>query len=69
MTSHNSLADNGIRDPFDTLHRALRIGGGQWAGKPTVARPRELPRAASPGITWSRSRSTPSAPPAGWASA
>jgi hypothetical protein len=25
-------------DPFGTLHRALWIGGGQWAGKSTVAR-------------------------------
>lgn len=25
-------------DPFDTLHRALWIGGAQWAGKSTVAR-------------------------------
>ncbi|RPF30042.1 hypothetical protein EDD96_6596 [Streptomyces sp. Ag109_G2-6] len=38
MTGHDSLADSGIRDPFDTLHRALWIGGGQWAGKSTVAR-------------------------------
>ncbi|MEV6686843.1 hypothetical protein AB0N28_16100 [Streptomyces sp. NPDC051130] len=29
MTSH---------DPFDTVRRALWIGGGQWAGKSTVAR-------------------------------
>ena len=67
MASHNSLADSGIRDPFDTLHRALWIGGGQGAGKSTVARLRELLRAASPGIA--SSRRTSSAPPTGWASA
>jgi hypothetical protein len=67
MASHNSLADSGIRDPFDTSHRALWIGGAQWAGKSSAARLRELPRAASPGIT--SSRRTPSAPPTGWASA
>ncbi|MFG2250980.1 hypothetical protein [Spirillospora sp. NPDC048823] len=38
MTSHDSLASNGVWDPFGTLHRALWIGGGQWAGKSTVAR-------------------------------
>ncbi|WP_327586935.1 hypothetical protein OHA25_07950 [Nonomuraea sp. NBC_00507] len=38
MTSHNSLADSENWDPFGTLHRALWIGGGQWAGKSTVAR-------------------------------
>jgi hypothetical protein len=27
-----------VWDPFGTLHRALWIGGGQWAGKSTVAR-------------------------------
>ncbi|GGS84555.1 hypothetical protein ACFFV7_46590 [Nonomuraea spiralis] len=36
MTSHGSLADG--EDPFGTLRRALWIGGGQWAGKSTVAR-------------------------------
>ncbi|MCD9878890.1 hypothetical protein [Streptomyces guryensis] len=35
MTSHN---DSEVWDPFGTLHRALWIGGGQWAGKSTVAR-------------------------------
>lgn len=38
MTSHNSVASSEVRDPFGTLHRALWIGGGQWAGKSTVAR-------------------------------
>ncbi|MFF1595289.1 hypothetical protein ACFVY0_45780 [Streptomyces sp. NPDC058286] len=38
MTSHKSLADSEVWDPFGTLHRALWIGGGQWAGKSTVAR-------------------------------
>lgn len=38
MTSPNSLAEGEIWDPFGTLHRALWIGGGQWAGKSTVAR-------------------------------
>ena len=28
----------GLWDPFGTLHGALWIGGGQWAGKSTVAR-------------------------------
>jgi adenylylsulfate kinase-like enzyme len=27
-----------VWDPFGTLHNALWIGGGQWAGKSTVAR-------------------------------
>ncbi|RKT84461.1 hypothetical protein SAMN05421805_103392 [Saccharopolyspora antimicrobica] len=35
MTSHD---DDEVRDPFGTLRRALWIGGGQWAGKSTVAR-------------------------------
>jgi hypothetical protein len=30
--------DSKVWDPFGTLHRALWIGGGQWAGKSTVAR-------------------------------
>jgi hypothetical protein len=34
MTSH----DDEVWDPFGTLHHALWIGGGQWAGKSTVAR-------------------------------
>ncbi|WP_329521431.1 hypothetical protein [Spirillospora sp. NBC_01491] len=38
MTSPGSPAGNGVWDPFGTLHRALWIGGGQWAGKSTVAR-------------------------------
>ncbi|WP_413796830.1 hypothetical protein [Streptomyces iranensis] len=38
MTSHSSRADGEVWDPFGTLHRALWIGGGQWAGKSTVAR-------------------------------
>ncbi|MER6825044.1 hypothetical protein ABT352_03555 [Streptosporangium sp. NPDC000563] len=38
MTSHDSPADSEVRDPFGTLRRALWIGGGQWAGKSTVAR-------------------------------
>ncbi|GHE49250.1 hypothetical protein GCM10017673_58460 [Streptosporangium violaceochromogenes] len=38
MTGHDSVVDSEVRDPFGTLHRALWIGGGQWAGKSTVAR-------------------------------
>jgi len=38
MSSTNLPAGNEIWDPFGTLHRALWIGGGQWAGKSTVAR-------------------------------
>ncbi|WP_283134706.1 hypothetical protein [Rhizohabitans arisaemae] len=38
MTSHDALADGEVWDPFATLHRTLWIGGGQWAGKSTVAR-------------------------------
>jgi hypothetical protein len=38
MTSPGILADREIWDPFGTLHNALWIGGGQWAGKSTVAR-------------------------------
>lgn len=38
MTSHNSRVDSEVWDPFGTLHRTLWIGGGQWAGKSTVAR-------------------------------
>lgn len=30
--------DDEVWDPFGTLHHALWIGGGQWAGKSTVAR-------------------------------
>ncbi|MGP4028903.1 hypothetical protein [Actinomadura sp. 3N407] len=36
MTRHDTSTK--IRDPFGTLRRALWIGGGQWAGKSTVAR-------------------------------
>ncbi|NUR89342.1 MAG: hypothetical protein HOY71_35105 [Nonomuraea sp.] len=32
------MNDSDIWDPFGTLRRALWIGGGQWAGKSTVAR-------------------------------
>lgn len=28
----------GVPDPFGTIANALWIGGGQWAGKSTVAR-------------------------------
>ncbi|MEU9831342.1 hypothetical protein AB0D67_07345 [Streptosporangium sp. NPDC048047] len=38
MTGHDSLAGSDVWDPFGTLRRALWIGGGQWAGKSTVAR-------------------------------
>jgi len=38
MTTLSSPADSEIWDPFGTLHRALWIGGGQWAGKSSVAR-------------------------------
>ncbi|MET9908656.1 hypothetical protein ABZZ74_17880 [Streptomyces sp. NPDC006476] len=38
MASHDSRADSDVWDPFGTLRRALWIGGGQWAGKSTVAR-------------------------------
>jgi len=38
MTSHDSPTGSEVWDPFGTLHRALWIGGGQWAGKSTVAR-------------------------------
>jgi 2-phosphoglycerate kinase len=39
MTDHHSSADTELPDdPFGTLHRALWVGGGQWAGKSTVAR-------------------------------
>lgn len=38
MTGHGSLADGEVWDPFGTLRRTLWIGGGQWAGKSTVAR-------------------------------
>jgi hypothetical protein len=34
MTEH----DGEVWDPFGTLRRTLWIGGGQWAGKSTVAR-------------------------------
>lgn len=30
--------DGEVWDPFGTLHQALWIGGGQWAGKSTIAR-------------------------------
>ncbi|MGP3934701.1 hypothetical protein [Nonomuraea sp. KM88] len=32
------MAEQEVWDPFGTLRRALWIGGGQWAGKSTVAR-------------------------------
>jgi 2-phosphoglycerate kinase len=38
MTGQDALADGEVWDPFGTLRRALWIGGGQWAGKSTVAR-------------------------------
>jgi hypothetical protein len=38
MTGPGTPAANGGWDPDDTLRRALWIGGGQWAGKSTVAR-------------------------------
>lgn len=38
MTSRNLRADGEVWDLFGTLHRALWSGGGQWAGKSTVAR-------------------------------
>ncbi|WP_439680971.1 hypothetical protein [Embleya sp. MST-111070] len=38
MTSQSTHADSEVPDPFGTLRRALWIGGGQWAGKSTVAR-------------------------------
>ncbi|WP_168220602.1 hypothetical protein [Streptomyces sp. RFCAC02] len=37
MTRDSPAGDGGIQDPFGTLRRALWIGGGQWAGKTTVA--------------------------------
>ncbi|MEU8321168.1 hypothetical protein AB0C33_22690 [Nonomuraea sp. NPDC048881] len=33
-----NATSSGVWDPFGTLHNALWIGGGQWAGKSTVAR-------------------------------
>ncbi|MFF5447704.1 hypothetical protein [Streptomyces sp. NPDC012888] len=36
--THGSSAEGEVWDPFGTLRRALWIGGGQWAGKSTVAR-------------------------------
>ncbi|MFC4013381.1 hypothetical protein ACFOY2_39570 [Nonomuraea purpurea] len=38
MTSNNTPANGEVWDPFGTLHRTLWVGGGQWAGKSTVAR-------------------------------
>ncbi|WP_377267957.1 hypothetical protein [Peterkaempfera sp. SMS 1(5)a] len=38
MSSHDAATDTPVQDPFGTLRRALWIGGGQWAGKSTVAR-------------------------------
>ncbi|MEV4393001.1 hypothetical protein [Nonomuraea sp. NPDC049607] len=38
MTTRDLPANDDLRDPFGTLRRALWIGGGQWAGKSTVAR-------------------------------
>jgi 2-phosphoglycerate kinase len=38
LNSHDAHADSHVPDPFGTLRRALWIGGGQWAGKSTVAR-------------------------------
>jgi hypothetical protein len=38
MMNRDNPVDTEIWDPYGTLHRALWIGGGQWAGKSTVAR-------------------------------
>ena len=38
MSSPGSVAESEIWDPFGTLRSTLWIGGGQWAGKSTVAR-------------------------------
>ncbi|GAA2325538.1 hypothetical protein OKJ48_00445 [Streptomyces kunmingensis] len=38
MSDHDSRANGEAWDPFGTLRRALWIGGGQWAGKSSVAR-------------------------------
>ncbi|WP_242587203.1 hypothetical protein [Streptomyces sp. MST-110588] len=38
MINQESRPADEVWDPFGTLHRALWIGGGQWAGKSTVAR-------------------------------
>ncbi|MEU8132316.1 hypothetical protein [Streptodolium elevatio] len=38
MTSPGPRDDSEVPDPFGTLRNALWIGGGQWAGKSTVAR-------------------------------
>lgn len=38
MTSNDPCAGNETWDAFGTLHNALWIGGGQWAGKSTIAR-------------------------------
>jgi hypothetical protein len=38
MTAEYAAAREDIWDPTGTLHQALWIGGGQWAGKTTVAR-------------------------------
>lgn len=38
MASPSPPAHGGVWDPFGTLCHALWIGGGQWAGKSTVAR-------------------------------
>jgi hypothetical protein len=36
--THDNGRQGDVWDPFGTLHGALWIGGGQWAGKSTVAR-------------------------------
>ncbi|MCW2948116.1 MAG: hypothetical protein JWR24_4833 [Actinoallomurus sp.] len=36
MTTQDPTTSD-VFDPFGTLHSALWIGGGQWAGKSTVA--------------------------------
>ncbi|WP_062213870.1 hypothetical protein [Streptomyces sp. NBRC 109706] len=38
MTDQDARSAGEVWDPFGTLRRALWIGGGQWAGKSTVAR-------------------------------
>lgn len=38
MADRDNFVDSKVWDPFGTLHGALWIGGGQWAGKSTVAR-------------------------------
>lgn len=38
MTFHPPVLGGGVWDPFGTLRGTLWIGGGQWAGKSTIAR-------------------------------